>query len=163
MLQNHSTLSSRLPELSLKPYTIFDIESEQAMTQDTSPYNSSEVQFVSYLAETLSKILPKELSIAIITPYTRQNGEIQNHLTSKGRIQVYTIDSAQGLEKDIVILSVTRTHGLGFLNNPRRLNVALTRAKRALYVCGNFSSLQVSFQAKRLLNSLKGFSSRDQF
>lgn len=157
MLQNHALLTSRLPQLSLKPYVIFDVESEQAMTQDTSPYNSSEVQFVSFLAETLSKMLPKNMSIAIITPYTRQNVEIQNQLTSKDRIQVYTIDSAQGLEKDIVILSVTRTHGLGFLNNARRLNVALTRAKRALYVCGNFSSLQVIYRYRKSCR----FSSRD--
>lgn len=130
-----------------------DIESEQALTQDTSPYNLSEVRFVSHLAEVLARTVPDDLSIAIITPYTRQNIEIKSQLNDKKRIQVYTIDSAQGLEKDIVILSVTRTHGLGFLNNERRLNVALTRAKRALYVCGNFSSLQVRVETGRELRA----------
>lgn len=62
----------------------------------------------------------------------------------KARVEVYTIDSAQGLENDIVIMSVVKTRGVGFLANPQRLNVALTRAKKALYICGNFSSLRVS-------------------
>lgn len=60
------------------------------------------------------------------------------------RLPVNTIDSYQGQEKDIIILSTTRTIGVGFLNNPQRLNVALTRAKKCLLVCGNFTSIKVN-------------------
>lgn len=59
-------------------------------------------------------------------------------------IPVNTIDSYQGQEKDIIILCTTRTTGIGFLANPQRLNVALTRAKRTLIVCGNFTSISVN-------------------
>lgn len=56
---------------------------------------------------------------------------------------VNTIDSYQGQEKDIIILSTARTTGVGFLANPQRLNVALTRAKKCLIICGNFTSVAV--------------------
>lgn len=54
-----------------------------------------------------------------------------------------TIDSFQGQEKDIIIISVTRSRGIGFLTQSERLNVALTRARKCLILCGNFQSLQV--------------------
>lgn len=61
-----------------------------------------------------------------------------------GEVDINTIDSFQGQEKDIIIMSCVRTNGVGFLADEQRLNVALTRAKYALYVCGNFSTLDVS-------------------
>lgn len=58
-------------------------------------------------------------------------------------ITVSTIDSIQGKEMDVVILSCARTEGIGFMGLQQRLNVALTRAKFSLFICGNFVSLQV--------------------
>lgn len=58
-------------------------------------------------------------------------------------IMVNTIDSYQGLEKDVIVISNARTSGIGFLSNPQRLNVALTRAKKCLILCGNFRNLEV--------------------
>lgn len=59
-------------------------------------------------------------------------------------IPVNTIDSYQGQEKDIIIISNTRTTGVGFLSYPQRLNVAMTRAKKCLIICGNYVSVKVS-------------------
>lgn len=58
---------------------------------------------------------------------------------------VNTIDSYQGLEKDVIIISNARTNGVGFLSNAQRLNVALTRPKKCLILCGNFKNLEVGF------------------
>lgn len=58
------------------------------------------------------------------------------------QVNVSTVDGYQGRESDIVILSCVRqSEGVGFVADARRINVAMTRAKFALWVFGNMKHL----------------------
>jgi ATP-dependent RNA/DNA helicase IGHMBP2 len=59
-------------------------------------------------------------------------------------IAVNTIDSFQGQERDVVYISLTRSNmegEIGFLADTRRMNVAMTRARKKLVIVGDSSTL----------------------
>ena len=73
-------------------------------------------------------------------------------------IEVASLDRFQGREKDFILISCVRStgsRGIGFLNDPRRLNVALTRAKYGLVIIGNARVLSKNDLWNNLLNVFK--------
>lgn len=91
------------------------------------------------------------LTIGIISPYKEQVEYIEQlkaddeELASfPARISIKTIDGFQGQERDVIYISLVRSNEnkeIGFLNDTRRMNVALTRAKKKLVVIGDSSTL----------------------
>ena len=84
--------------------------------------------------------------IGVITPYDAQTTLIKSLLwrESLGGVEVANIDAFQGRESDVVVLSCVRSNSfgqLGHVDENRRLNVALTRAKRGLVVIGDKDTL----------------------
>jgi len=69
-----------------------------------------------------------------------------------GAILVSTVDAFQGGERDIILISATRTSGVGFTDNAERLNVALTRAKSHLVIVGNNATLSASRRWAAVMN-----------
>lgn len=97
-------------------------------------------------------------SIAVISPYKQQVELLKEQLLHSPTLQVYngkisvnTIDSFQGQERDIVYIGMTRSNTenkIGFLSDIRRMNVAMTRARKKLVVIGDSATLsQLPFYA----------------
>lgn len=90
-------------------------------------------------------------SVAVISPYRMQVHLLHEQLEHTpglqpyaGKISVNTIDSFQGQERDIVYISLTRSNtdgDIGFLADTRRMNVAMTRARKKLVVIGDSATL----------------------
>jgi len=67
-------------------------------------------------------------------------------------IQVNTVDSYQGQENDIVILSTVQSDGkIGFLRNANRVNVSLTRARNSLIIIGNMETLRTNVHWSKII------------
>jgi helicase MOV-10 len=85
--------------------------------------------------------------IGVITPYRRQVQKITTSLRGFGGVKVATVEEFQGQERRIIIVSTVRSsasyvqhdiqQSLGFLQNPKRFNVAVSRAKALLVIIGN--------------------------
>ncbi len=91
--------------------------------------------------------------IAIITPYAAQARLLRERCGGRG-IEVDTIDGFQGREKEAVLISLVRSNDeqdIGFLRETRRINVALTRARRQLIVVGDSATLGLHPFYQRLL------------
>jgi superfamily I DNA and/or RNA helicase len=90
-------------------------------------------------------------TIAIISPYKQQVDQLKEQFTGQPALQPYTaqvsintIDGFQGQERDIVYISLTRSNAdnrIGFLSEIRRMNVAMTRARKKLVVIGDSATL----------------------
>jgi predicted DNA helicase len=99
------------------------------------------------------ELLPP-ISIGIISPYKEQRewlkdniGEVEFDKTKLESLNVKTIDGFQGEERDVIYISLVRSNEkqeIGFLNDLRRMNVAITRAKKKLVVIGDSSTIGAS-------------------
>lgn len=97
-------------------------------------------------------------NIAVISPYRHQVELLKELVQNDSSLQevshaisVNTIDSFQGKERDAVFISLTRSNAdatIGFLSDIRRMNVAMTRARKKLVVVGDSATLsQFGFYA----------------
>ncbi|XP_048467759.1 putative helicase MOV-10 [Rhincodon typus] len=137
---------------------------DQREEKSPSFFNLDEIdQVLNYLKKLLTnqgkkgfaKISPKE--IGVITPYRKQVEKIREAINRVDKVlkvmdnirelKVGSVEEFQGQERKVIIISTVRScsdylqmdedFNLGFLKNPKRFNVALTRAKALLIVVGN--------------------------
>ncbi|KAG7529812.1 hypothetical protein FFLO_05399 [Filobasidium floriforme] len=110
-----------------------------------SRYNENEAEIVSRWVRKLIALGVPEPEVAIITPYQAQVAHIASMLREEFPDLVCgSVDGMQGQEREAVVLSLVRsnaTREVGFLAEERRLNVAMTRAKRQLCVVGDSSTV----------------------
>ena len=112
-------------------------------------YNPEEIYRVLDYIENLVKFGIDEDDIGVITPYRRQVQKLKWKLEEKNLtdVTVGTTEEFQGQERKVIILSTVRSspeyvsldikHRLGFLKDPKRFNVSITRSQALLIVVGN--------------------------
>lgn len=82
--------------------------------------------------------------VAILTPYVAQAKLLKTLAHEKTGVEIGSVDGFQGREKEAIILSLVRSNDggrIGFLSDMRRLNVAITRARRCLIVIGDSATI----------------------
>ncbi|HEY8929727.1 MAG TPA: AAA domain-containing protein [Mucilaginibacter sp.] len=154
-LTAHASVAKQLLFAGDAPFTFIDtagcgFEEKQ---EGTSSVNPEEAAFLMKHLIGLAGTLSTEAfpTVAVISPYKEQIRILQELLLSAGelspfvsKISVNTIDSFQGQERDVVYISMVRSNtggDIGFLSDIRRMNVAITRAKKKLMVIGDSSTL----------------------
>ena len=109
------------------------------------------LQQISKLIE--SKV--KQKDITLITPYQGEAQQIQKLVNNiYNEVEIKTIDAFQGGENEAIIISMVRANNkrnIGFINDSRRLNVALSRSKRHLTIIGNIPTLRTNPLLKNLI------------
>lgn len=96
-------------------------------------------------------MLQQEINIGVISPYKAQVSLLQETLAGSpvtdmlnGNLNINTVDSFQGQERDVIYISLVRSNDtgeIGFLNDIRRMNVAMTRARKKLVIIGDSSTI----------------------
>ena len=109
--------------------------------------NEFEAKFVIQLCYYFIKRGYSRHQITILTMYSGQILKIKKLIAKEvlSGIRISSVDNFQGEENDIIILSLVRSNEegrVGFLKEPNRVCVALSRAKMGLYVIGNFAMLK---------------------
>eukprot|EP00095_Tigriopus_kingsejongensis_P011513 maker-scaffold33_size549341-snap-gene-0.19 protein:Tk11513 transcript:maker-scaffold33_size549341-snap-gene-0.19-mRNA-1 annotation:"regulator of nonsense transcripts" len=139
---------------------------EEIAGSGTSYLNRTEASNVEKLTTKFIRAGIRADQIGIITPYEGQRAYLVQFMQYQGShhpkiyqsIEIASVDAFQGREKDIIIISCVRSNdyqGIGFLADPRRLNVALTRAKYAAIIVGNPKVLAKQLLWNHLLQHYK--------
>ncbi|TPX34553.1 hypothetical protein SmJEL517_g02792 [Synchytrium microbalum] len=148
----------------LPPYRFYDCHSgREENSSNKSKFNMAEAQACVDLVKRLFISAPKEKfsgKIGIISYYSSQLSKIKTALTrafgtdALGHVAVGTVDSYQGQERDVIILSCVRaqSRGIGFVSDAKRINVSLTRARKSLFIVGSGDTLRNDDMWKKLID-----------
>lgn len=131
---------------------------EEQVAKSFSYRNKKEAEAVKNIANTLLRTGIQAQQIGIISPYTDQVELIKTWMEKPDHLEIKTIDGFQGREKEIIIISFVRSNEesrIGFLTDYRRLNVAITRAKRKLIMVGDASQLCENDVYQELLDGVE--------
>jgi len=141
-------LSKFWPQIG-KPMLFYSAYGEEEFAASGTSYlNCTEAASVEHFITHLLNLGMTPDQIGVITPYQGQRDYISQYMEFVGsqnhkfynEIEVASVDSFQGREKDLIIFSCVRSNqrrNIGFLKDPRRLNVALTRARYGIIIIGN--------------------------
>lgn len=150
-------------------YLVFLHSTGSEEFENGSYQNMREIELAVNVCEEIHVSTPSmDMSgIGIITPYSRQVYQMREKLKSTSKeigsqVEVNTVDGFQGREKDVIIFSCVRSYAkddpnhknksIGFVDDARRMNVSLSRARIALVVIGNITKLYESKRWRKLID-----------
>ena len=116
---------------------------EQTEEEGSSRLNPEEARLVLKKVNQLIAAGLPATDIAVIAPYAAQVRWLRQH-AEQSDLEIDTVDGFQGREKEAVVITLVRSNRqgeIGFLADTRRMNVALTRARRKLIVIGDSATL----------------------
>ena len=121
---------------------------EKKDADSLSTYNEGEFETLKKHLDQLMENSEDGIDIGIISPYKAQINYMLDHFSEEFQltqdVTINTIDSFQGQERDVIYISLVRSNEngeIGFLKDFRRMNVAMTRAKKKLVVIGDSATL----------------------
>ena len=98
-----------------------------------------------------NRVMEEHIDFGVISPYRLQVQYIRQLIRGKEffqpfrrQITIHTVDGFQGQERDVIFISLVRANdegNIGFLNDLRRMNVAITRARMKLIIYGDAPTL----------------------
>lgn len=130
---------------------------EEEQTENGSRINQAEAHLaISQLRDYIDKIgkervLDERIDFGVISPYKAQVQYLRQLIRRdaffrplREQITIHTVDGFQGQERDVILISLVRTNEqgrIGFLNDLRRMNVAITRARMKLLILGDSATI----------------------
>ncbi|MDD5368773.1 MAG: AAA domain-containing protein [Anaerolineaceae bacterium] len=144
-----------LPGIEANPFTAAPLDfidtagasyDESADPDGESRLNPLEAELVLRKVQELLDAGLAATEIAVITPYAAQVRLLRSRSEKlrQPAVEIDTVDGFQGREKEAVVVSLVRSNSegeIGFLEDVRRMNVALTRARRKLVVIGDSATV----------------------
>ena len=131
---------------------------EEIGPNGSSFLNRDEAHFIKTVVVKLIQVGVKPENIGIITPYLAQKFFLSRDEHIRKEVQISSVDGFQGKEKDYILISCVRSNedvGIGFLSEINRINVAITRARYGMVICGNEKTLRTNPDWKKLLDFYK--------
>ncbi|XP_057693691.1 DNA-binding protein SMUBP-2 [Corythoichthys intestinalis] len=131
---------------------------EMEVADEQSKGNQGEVDIVDLHIKALTEAGVKAKDIAVIAPYNLQVDLLRQKLSTRHpELEIKSVDGFQGREKEAVVLSLVRSNRkgeVGFLAEDRRINVAVTRARRHVAIVCDTQTVQTHSFLKTLVNHI---------
>ena len=145
-------------ELTTTPVTFIDTAGagcdEEIEPDGQSRQNPSEAELVQKKVQALLDSGVPPADIGVIAPYSAQVRHMRQQMGDLG-VEIDSVDGFQGREKEAIVISMVRSNStgeIGFLGDIRRMNVAMTRARRKLIVIGDSATISSHEFYQRLLD-----------
>ncbi|KAL0586748.1 hypothetical protein ABG067_003590 [Albugo candida] len=126
-----------------------------------SKFNGGEALLVDIHVRSLIEAGVSPRDIAVVTPYNKQVQVLKSRLSKVFKdLEIRSVDGFQGCEKEAVVMSLVRSNKkrqLGFLADERRMNVAVTRARRHVALICDSDTISANSFLKNLVKHFEAF------